>query len=260
MTPAEKVSTNTRGKGPRGFTLVELLVVIAIIAILASLLLPTLTLAKEHSRRASCLNGVRQLILATHLYASDYQDFLPRPGTDAADQRDTHTPILSSLTKTNILKYAQPLRALDCPNLQKSFEKGNDWRIQPGYGIAIGYHYLGGHINTPWEPPKGTTNTWISPQKSSESPLTPLIADLNIYAYSFDRILAPHTAHGPVVWENRYFQLHLKLARTQTPKDAGGQGGNVGRLDGSASWRPFSSMRIYRTSQLWGDDGSFGFW
>jgi prepilin-type N-terminal cleavage/methylation domain-containing protein len=260
MTPAGKVRSDAQEKGVRGFTLVELLVVIAIIAILASLLLPTLSLAKEHSRRASCLNGVKQFILATHLYAMDYQDRLPRPGTDALNTKDTHTPILSSATKTNILKYMQPLRSLDCPNLQKSFEKGNDWRIQPGYGIAIGYHYLGGHDNTPWDPPEGTTNKWVSPQRTSESPLLPLLADLNIYAYSFSRILAPHTRRGVVVWENRYFALHTKLALTQTPKEAGAQGGNVGRLDGSASWRPFLMMQRYRTSQLWGDEGSFGYW
>ena len=107
------------------FTLIELLVVIAIIAILSSLLLPALSSAKERARRASCLNTVRQFILATHLYANDNDQRLPPGGTDNNNKDDTHTPILSSQTKTNLLHYAAQLKSLDCPNLAKSFEKSD---------------------------------------------------------------------------------------------------------------------------------------
>jgi len=60
-----------------GFTLIELLVVIAVIAILAAILLPTLSAARERARGLICLNNTRQLEFGWELYADDHNGQLP---------------------------------------------------------------------------------------------------------------------------------------------------------------------------------------
>ena len=64
----------------KAFTLIELLVVIAIIALLLSILLPSLREAKKRAQAVVCKNNVRQIGLAANLYAEDNQTYLPRGG------------------------------------------------------------------------------------------------------------------------------------------------------------------------------------
>lgn len=60
-----------------GFTLIELLVVIAIIAILAAILFPVFARAREQARRTTCVSNLKQLGLACHMYAQDYDELFP---------------------------------------------------------------------------------------------------------------------------------------------------------------------------------------
>lgn len=136
----------------KGFTLIELLVVIAIIALLASLLLPTLQRAKETGRRAVCISNLRQVALMFRAYSDDYNEYFPpvqwgscqmfAACNDCIDQNKTWGGWMDQYIPSATRKI------LRCPSRDPQIETAGHWIYQDQYGVPwTTYFFVAGTGN-----------------------------------------------------------------------------------------------------------------
>ena len=114
---------------PRAFTLIELLVVIAVIAILAAILFPVFAQAREKARQAACLSNIKQIGIAVHLYAQDYDETLPGSGATTDPISDSND-LTGAMRPYVAQKHGQGIWR--CPS-HTAFNAESGWTSSYGY-------------------------------------------------------------------------------------------------------------------------------
>jgi prepilin-type N-terminal cleavage/methylation domain-containing protein len=219
--------------GPGAFTLIELLVVIAIIAILASLLLPTLARSKEQSLRTQCKSNMHQVSLGAIMYAGEYGEVYP----DNVRSDDVLAASWLSFATYAYFTNAMHIQTncFSCPDKIKDGE----FIWMTTYGVRVGFYCAWG-MPTAYDlrPLDGTygTQAWpyASPQKTTDmSPYGILMGDViekgtETYGAEGNVTDVPHAPQGSAVSAN---------GSLVEPSVLGSQGGNVATDDGSVAWR-----------------------
>jgi prepilin-type N-terminal cleavage/methylation domain-containing protein len=232
--PAEHDSAMKKYLQNRAFTLIELLVVIAIIAILAAMLLPVLSRAKERAKRTNCKSNMHQLGLAVLMYAGDNRDRLPDLQNYGVWFWD-----MWRVPATNLLEAVRRTDIFYCPNelyLYKDNGPPDAWTAFPNY-IVTGYIWL--FPNAPsinQSPTLGGTN--MTPRITDARPgytvaTTEMIVDatISVLTPTGGRRYSGISGAGGTTVRTAHLDNNSRPA-----------GGNVCFRDNHIEWRRFPAM------------------
>lgn len=230
----------------RFFTIIEMLVVFSILAILITLLNPSFQKMTESANRLECLSRQKGVIATVHVMSDDNNGYLPNSGT-------SHARSMRPSNYQKFMNYNVDPSAMICPNI--NFEgKGNKAIKRSSQTMHIGYQYFG---NNPWLTSRRRTNNprrnYILPSRVIDDPGSTLIADDNGYANT-----GLHSGGGSwVMAPHHVFEDQMAVPSGTTPISVGADGGNVGLLDGSSSWKDIHDMKEYYNST---SSTHFGYW
>ena len=247
-------------KRENGFTLIELLVVIAIIALLLSILLPSLSTVKEQARKIYCKNDLKQIVLSMRIYADSNKNVLP------LNERGNWAWDVSFFTTDVVIENGGSPDTFYCPSDKtKNPDRPELWQFSLIYGQAqpfhmvdepqtvaarkgqfrvTGYYWLMDmeNGNRPFQLGGPGNKKWLRSYNDIKSAgSAELVLDATIStgtnrdwrANNFMEV--PGGSYG---WHGTYDRTnHVK-------KNIEPVGGNIGYADGHVSWRKFDKMFV----------------
>lgn len=234
----------TRDSRHQAFTLIELLVVVAVIAVLASLLLPAVSGAKERAKRVNCLSNLKQMDLSLRMYAHSNKDQFPKVDSGRWAW-DVPLPVADAMAQN-----ANP-KVFYCPSSGFSDEDNwNLWNYETNQ-LPNSYRVVGYAMTFP-----GTATVLFTNQNPSLTPQSVTDTNSGVVFPAWppsERVLMadatisqPRDADEINRWLNTYFNVkggYQKVHRTSHLGKNIPLGGNLAMLDGHVEWRKFDTMR-----------------